>query len=224
MKGIVKERNKYVDSGNKNPKPSQRYLCVNVIGGTLLTQKFCDSGLDVMLGSMVAMFFPPPFTPFNLGGRCTGMAGGFRLFTGGGTGGADLLPDGEGMARDGAVRESGSGSDLTVFGEVTSYIPIESCRTGSSGRSCEGGVLLSRSCLDELLEATATFGKLLELSVLVLRMEFLLRSSTGGRRFSTLLADFNDFCLVLPESVPAGSSSRIKSTTGVLGMDAVFFS
>jgi hypothetical protein len=130
-------------------KISKCYGCVNVIDGTLLTQKFCDSGLEVMVGPMVAIFFPPPFTPFNLGERCTGMAGGFRLFTGGGTGGADLLPDGEGIARGGTVRESGSGSDLTVFGEVTSYIPIESCRTGSSGRSCVGGVLLDRSCLDE---------------------------------------------------------------------------
>ena len=169
----------------------------------------------------MVILFPPPFTPFNLGGRCTGMAGGFRLFTGG-TGGADLLPEGEGIARGGTLRESGSGSDLMIFGEVISYIPIESVRVGCSGRSCVGGVVSGRSCL---VEATAILGKLLELSVLALRMAFALRSSIGGRRFSALLADFNDFCLVRPGlkrwlSCFAGGpevSSCINST-GVMGM------
>lgn len=144
-----------------------------------------------MVGPMVVIFFPPPFTPFNLEERCVGMAGGFRRFTGG-MGGADLLPEGEGMALGG---ESGSGSDRTVFGEVVSYIPIESHRVGCGGRSCVGDMWPDRSCLDELLEATATFGKLFELSVLALRMVIPLRSSAGGRIFSTLLADFSGFCL-----------------------------
>lgn len=54
-----------------------------------------------MVGPMVVIFFPPPPAPFNLE-RCGGMAGGFRLFMGG-TGGADLLPEGEGTARSGTV-------------------------------------------------------------------------------------------------------------------------
>jgi hypothetical protein len=148
-----------------------------------------------MVGPMVFMFFPPPFTASNLGERCVGMAGGFRLFTGGGTGGADLLPEGEGIARGGKPSESGSGPVRMTCGEVVSYIPMESPRVGS-GRSWVGGVLPDRWRLDELLEATATFGKLLELSVLALRMVITVRSSSGRRRFSTLLADFHDFCLV----------------------------
>jgi hypothetical protein len=180
------------------------------------------------------MFFPPPFAAFNVGERWVGMAGGFRLFTGDGTGGADLLPEGEGVARGGALRESRSDSDRMVCGAVISYIPIESFRVGYCGRSCVGGVLSdgSRPYLDELLEATATFGKLLELSVLALRMVFPLRSSTGGRRFSTLLADFNDFGLAEHGSrrllsgfaADPGFSSCIKSTTGVLGIGVVFLS
>jgi hypothetical protein len=149
---------------------------------------------------MVVMLFPLPFTSFNLGERCAGTAGGFRLFTVGGTGGADLLPEGEGIARVGTPRISGSDPGRRVRGEVVSNIPIESLRMGcGAGRSCVGGVSFepdrSRLCLDE---ATATLGRLLELSVLALRTGFPLRSSTGGgRKFSTLLADFNDFCLVL---------------------------
>jgi len=104
------------------------------------TQKFCDSGLEVRVGPMVAMFFPPPFSPFNLGERCVGMAGGFRLFICGGTGGADRLPEGEGIARGGTPRQSGSGPGPTV-----SNIPIESLRMGggTGRRSCVGGVLSS---------------------------------------------------------------------------------
>lgn len=187
---------------------------------------------------MVAMFFPPPFTPFNLGERCTGMAGGFRLFTCGGTGGADLLPEGEGIAREGTSGESGSDPGRRVRGEVVSNIPIESLRMGcGTGRSFAGGMSFepdrSRLCLDELFEATATLGKLLELSVLALRIVLPLRSSTGGgRRFSTLLADFNGFCLVLSgpnrrfSGIAAGPglSSRIRSATGVLGIGVVFLS
>lgn len=186
-----------------------------------------------MDGPMVAMLFPPPFTPFNLAERCTGTAGGFRLFTGGGTGGADLLPEGEGIARGGTPRESGSGPGRKVW-----YIPIESLRVGcgTGRRSCVGGMSLRsdrpRSYRDEFFEATATLGMLLELSVLALRMVFPLRSSTGGRRFSTLLADFSGFCLVWPGSnsfwlemvAGPGLSSRIKSTTGVLGIGVVFLS
>ena len=156
-----------------------------------------------MDGPMVAMFFPPPFTPFSLGERCVGIAGGFRLFTGGGTGGADLLPEGEGISRGGTPGVPRSGPGRSVCGDVVSYIPIESFRMGcgTGGRSCVGGVLSGsnrpRSCRDELFEATATLGKLFELSVLAFRMAIPLRSSTGGgRRFSTLLADFSDFCLV----------------------------
>lgn len=157
------------------------------------------------------------------------MAGGFRLFTSGGTGGADLLPEGEGIVRGGAPTESGLGSDRMVLGEVTSYTPIESCRMGSAGRSCVGGVLSGRLRLDELLEAAATFGKLPELSTLALRIMFPLRSSTGDRRFSTLLVDFNDFSLVSsgpPSGFAAGPvlASRIRSTTGVLGIGVVFLS
>lgn len=156
---------------------------------------------------MVAIFLPPPFIPFNLGGRFAGMAGGFRLFTGGGTGGADLLPEGEGIDRGGRLRESGSGSDRMVLEEVIS--PMESLRTGYSGRSCVGGVVSGRSYLDE---ATAILGKLLELSVLALRMAFPLRSSIGGWRFSTLLEDFNDFCLVW--SGPERRLSRLAAGPG----------
>ena len=191
-----------------------------------------------MDGPMVVMLFPPPFTPFNLGERCAGTAGGFRLFTGGGTGGADLLPEGEGIARGGSPRISGSDPDRRVRGDVVSNIPIESLRTGcGTERSCVGGVSFEpdrpRLCLDELFEATVTLGKLLELSVLALRMAFPLRSSIGGgRRFSTLLADFNDFCLVLSgpsmrlSDIAAGPglSSRIQSTPGVLGMGVVSLS
>ena len=173
---------------------------------------------------MVAIFFPPPFATFSFVGRCAGMAGGFRLFTGDGTGGADLLPEGEGT-----LRESGSGSDRMDFGEVVSYIPIESLRIGCSGRSCVGGVLSGRSCLEV---ATATLGKLLELSVLALRMVFPLLPSTGGRRFSTLFADFNDFSLgsSRPSMWLSGFvvglvlSSCINSETGVLGMGVAFLS
>lgn len=152
---------------------------------------------------MVAIFFPPPFTPFSLGERCVGIAGGFRLFTGGGTGGADRLPDGEGMARGGTPRVSCSGR--MVCGDVVSYIPIESFRVGQGTggwSSCVGGVSFepdrSRLCLDELFEATVTLlGRLLELSVLALRIVFPLGRS-DGRRFSTLLVDFNDLCLGWP--------------------------
>jgi len=158
-----------------------------------------------MEGPMVVMPFPPPFIPFNLGERCAGTAGGFRLFIGGGTGGADLLPEGEGIARGGASRVSGSDPGRRVCRGVVSNIPIESFRVGrgTGGRSCAGCVLFEsdreRSYLDELSEVTATLGKLWELSVLALRLVFPLRSSTGGsRRFSTLLADFNDFCLGWP--------------------------
>jgi len=119
---------------------------------------------------MVAIFFPPPFTPFNLGERCVGMAGGFRLFIGGGTGGADRLPEGEGIVRGG----SGSGPGRTV-----SNIPIESLRmgVGTGGRSCVGGVSFEpdrlRQCLGELFEGrVAVLGKLLELSVLAWRIPF----------------------------------------------------
>ena len=92
-----------------------------------------------MDGPMVVMFFPPPFAPFNLGERWAGTAGGFRLFIGGGTGGADLLPEGEGIARGGRLRASVSDPDRMV---VTSYIPIESLRMGcgTGGRSCVGAV------------------------------------------------------------------------------------
>ena len=145
---------------------------------------------------MVAILFPPPFSPFNPCERCTGIAGGFRLFTGGGTGGADLLPEGEGIARTGTLRESGSGSDRMALGEVISCTPVDSLRVGRGGRPRGGGVVSDRPCLDELFEATAILGKLLELSVLALRMAFPLRSSISGRRFSTLLADFNSFCSV----------------------------
>lgn len=138
---------------------------------------------------MAAIPFPPPLTPFNL----TGTAGGFRLFNGGGTGGADLLPEGESVTRIGTVGESGTGSDRMVFWEVVSYIPIESFRGGCSGRSCVGGVLSGRWCL---VEATAILGKLLELSVLALRITFPFRSLIGGRKFSTLLADFKGVCMV----------------------------
>ena len=154
-----------------------------------------------MDGPMVVIFLPPPFAPFNLGERCTGTAGGFRLFIGGGTGGADRLPEGEGIARGGTPGTSGSGP-----GRRVSYIPIESLRVGcgTGGWSWVGGGSFEtdrpRICLDELFEVTVVtpLGKLLELSVLTLRRPFPLgRSSTGGgRRFSTLLADFNDFCLV----------------------------
>jgi len=162
-------------------------------------EKFWDNGLEVMVGPIVVMFFPPPFTPFNLG-WCAGTAGGFRLFIGGGTGGADLLPEGEGIARGGTPGESGSGLGRRVCGEVVSYIPIESLRMGrcgTGGRSCVGGVSFESDLL-RLFEATATtLGKLLELSVLAFRMTLPFRSSTGcGRRFSTLLADFSDFSLV----------------------------
>jgi len=181
-----------------------------------------------MDGPIVAIFLPPPFAPFNLGERCAGTAGGFRLFTGSGTGGADLLPEGEGTARGGASRVSGSDPGRRVRGEVVSNIPIESLRMGcGAGRSCVPFEPdRSRLCLDELFEATAILGKLLELSVLALRMVIPLRSSTGGcRRFSTLLADFNDFCLVLSGiAVGPGLSSRINSTTGVLGIDVAFLS
>ena len=136
------------------------------------------------------------------------MAGGFRLFTGGGTGGADLLPEGEGIARGGEPRVwADSGAGRKVCGEVVSYIPIESFRMGcgTGGRSCVGGVSFEpdrmRLYLDELFEATVMpLGKLLELSVLALRIAFPLERSSigGGRRLSTLLADFNDLCLVGP--------------------------
>ena len=158
-----------------------------------------------MDGPMVVMPFPPPFAPFNLGERCAGTAGGFRLFIGGGIGGADLLPEGEGIARGGESRVSGSDPGRRVCRGLVSNIPIESLRVGygTGGRSCVGRVLVEsdreRSYLDELFEVTATLGKLLELSVLTLRTAFPLRSSNGdGRRFSTLLADFNDFCLGWP--------------------------
>jgi len=192
-----------------------------------------------MDGPMVAMLFPPPFTPFNLGERCAGTAGGFRLFTSGGTGGADLLPEGEGIARGETPRESGSDPGRKVWGEVVSNIPIESLRMGcgTGRRSCVGGVSLRsdrpRSYRDGLFEATATLGILVELSVLALRTVFPLRSSTGGgRRFSTLLADFIDLCLVGPGpnsfrldvAAGPGLSSRIKSTTGVLGIGVAFLS
>ena len=73
-------------------------------------------------------------------------------------------------------------------------------------------------------------GKLLELSVLALRMAFPLLLSIGGRRFSALLADFNDFCLVgseferLLSCFAAGPriSSCTKSATGVLGIGVAF--
>jgi hypothetical protein len=157
-----------------------------------------------MDGPMVVMLFPPPFAPFNLGERCAGIAGGFRLFIGGGTGGADLLPEGEGIARGGTLESIGFGSGPESRWRGLEY-PHRVAPYGMRNRwrSCVGGVSFepdrARSCLDELFEATATLGKLLELSVLALRMAFPLRSSTGGgRRFSTLLADFNDFCLVWP--------------------------
>ena len=90
-----------------------------------------------MVGPMVPIFFPPPFTPFNLGERCVGIAGGFRLFIGGGTGGADRLPEGDGITRGGRSNVSGSGPGPTV-----SNIPIESLRVGdgTGGRSWVGGV------------------------------------------------------------------------------------
>jgi hypothetical protein len=156
-----------------------------------------------MVGPMVAMFFPPPFTPFNLRERCAGIAGGFRLFTGG-TGGADRLPDGEGIARGGTPELSSSDPGRKICGEVVSYIPIESFRVGggTDRRSCVGAVSFEpdrlRLCLDGLFEATAMLlGKLLELSVLTFRVAFPLgrSSSGGGRRFSKLLVDFNGFCL-----------------------------
>lgn len=193
-----------------------------------------------MVGPMVAMLFPPPFTPFNLGERCVGIAGGFRLFTGGGTGGADRLPEGEGIARGGTPRVwVGSGPGRKVCGEVVSYIPIESLRMGcgTGGRSCVGGVSFEpdrlRLYLDELFDAMVMpLGKLLELSVLALRIAFPLERSSivGGRRFSTLLVDFNDLCLVGPglnswlSDVGPGLSSRVRSTTGVEGIGVTFLS
>lgn len=147
-----------------------------------------------MAAPVVVILFSPPFIPLNLR-RGVGIAGGFRLFTGGGTGGADLLPEGEGIDRGGTLRESGSGSDRMVLGTVISYIPIDSLRMGCSGRSCVGGVVSGRLCLDERLEAMATFGKLLELSVLALRMTFPLWLPVGSRRFSRLFADLIGCCL-----------------------------
>jgi len=154
----------------KTPRSSM----VVEIDGSLQPHKSRDSGLEVRVGPMVDMFFPPPFTAFNLGERCAGTAGGFRRFTGG-TGGADLVPEGEGVTREGA---SCSGPGRRVRGEVVSYIPIESARAGcgTGGWACLGIVSFeSDRSRFGLEEATATLGKLFELSVLAFRGVFPLR-------------------------------------------------